>query len=84
MKDTSCIGEDEGNVIDVLSTTSDSDCACKCCLACIPASLKLLASTLFQINVNKERDAKIGHSLNTLQHKPSTVPCYVPVISIRT
>ena len=74
MKDTSCIEEDEGNVITILSTTSDSDCACKCCLS---ASWKLLAnvaSTLFQINVNKERDAKIGHSPNTLQHKPSTVP----------
>ena len=74
MKDTSCIEEDEGNVIDVLSTTSDSDCACKCCLS---ASWKLLdnvASTLFQINVNKERDAQIGRFLNTLQLKHTTVP----------
>ena len=53
----------------------------------LSASLKLhanVASTLFQINVNKERDAKIGHSPNMLQHKPSTVPCSVPVISSRT
>ena len=30
LKDTSCIEEDEGNLITVLSTTGDSDCACKC------------------------------------------------------
>ena len=40
MKDTSCIEVDEGNVITVLSTLNDSDCACKCCLS---TYLKLLA-----------------------------------------
>ena len=46
-------------------------------VSCLSAPIQLLANvalTLFQINVNKERDAKIGRFLNTLQLKRMTVP----------